>query len=148
MLANRAARVLFRGGVAPELLAPPVNTLRVSLHPEGLAPRIANLGEYSAHLLGRLHRQAILSADPELVLLHEELRGYPGVREVSPAMVDPAALLFVPLVLRVPGGQELAFFSMLATFGTALDVTLAELAIESFFPADKATEAALRAAAG
>jgi hypothetical protein len=94
----------------------------------------------------RLHRQAVLSADPELAALHEELGAYPGVREESPAAADPAALLFVPLVLRARDGRELTFFSTLATFGTALDVTVAELVIESFYPADEATKAALHSA--
>lgn len=141
--ANRSALAMFAEGVAPALLAPPLNTLRLSLHPQGLARRIANLGQYSAHLLMRLHRQAVLSADPDLAALHEELRAYPGVCEEPPAAADPAALLFVPLVLRAPGGRELTLFSTLATFGTALDITLAELVIESFHPADEATRAAL-----
>jgi transcriptional regulator with XRE-family HTH domain len=142
--ANLPAMAILTDGVAPELLEPPINAMRVSLHPDGLAPRIANLAEYSGHLLTRLHRQAILSADPDLEALHGEVSRYPGVVAESPADVDAAALLFVPLVLRIPDGQELTFFSTLATFGTAVDVTLAELAIESFFPADKQTEKALR----
>ena len=97
----------------------------------------------SSHLLTRLHRQAVLSADPELSALADELRGYPGVASVGTANADAAALLFVPLVLRTRDGQELTFFSTLATFGTALDITLSELAIESFFPADDATAAFL-----
>jgi len=140
---NGAALALLTEGVAPWLLEPPVNALRVSLHPDGLAPRIANLEEYSAHLITRLQREAVLAQDPELSELAEELRGYPGVADVATTAVDPAALLFVPLRLRT-GEGELTFFSTLATFGTALDVTLAELSIEAFFPADRETEAALR----
>jgi transcriptional regulator with XRE-family HTH domain len=143
--ANAPALAVLTEGVAAELLAPPVNALRVSLHPDGLAPRIANLAEYSAHLLVRLRREIDVTGDRRLAALHDELRGYPGVDDGSSAHVDPASLLFVPLVLRSPVG-ELTFFSTLATFGTALDVTVAELAIEAFFPADKDTEAALRAA--
>ena len=135
--------VAILGGVAPELLEPPVNTLRATLHPDGLARQITNLGEYSAHLLHRLRQQAMLSQDPELSALYDELRWYPGVEERSPAAFEPAALVFTTMRLRV-GDEELAFFSTLATFGTALDVTLAELAIESFFPADATTEQALR----
>jgi transcriptional regulator with XRE-family HTH domain len=141
--ANAPALALLTDGVAPELLEPPVNTLRVSLHPDGLAPRIANLAEYSAHLLTRLRREAVVSGDPALSALHEELSGYPGVDDGSQTIHDPSAALFVPLRLSTPGG-ELTFFSTIATFGTALDVTVAELAIESFFPADEATAAALR----
>jgi transcriptional regulator with XRE-family HTH domain len=137
--ANRPALAILTDGVAAELLAPPANALRVSLHPLGLAPRIVNLEEWSAHLLTRLHRQQVASADPELALLHEELRGYPGVVEHHGPEPEPAAMLFVPLVLRMPAGPDLHFFSTLATFGTAVDITVAELAIESFFPADEPT---------
>jgi transcriptional regulator with XRE-family HTH domain len=141
--ANAAALAILSDGVDPALLVPPANTLRVSLHPKGLAPRIVNLAEYSAHLLERLHRQTVALADVELLALHDELRRYPGVSDEPTHSTDPASMLFVPLVLRA-GDAELRFFSTLATFGTAVDVTLAELAVESFFPADEATMAALR----
>jgi transcriptional regulator with XRE-family HTH domain len=142
---NEPATRILADGVAPELLAPPANALRISLHPDGLAPRIENLAEYSAHLLERLQRQARAAGDAELERLHEELRGYPGVEVSGPEATDAAALLFVPLVLRAADGPSLRFFSTIATFGTALDITVAELAIESFFPADAATAAALGA---
>lgn len=145
--ANAPALQVMTDGVAPHLLADGPNALRVSLHPEGLAPRIANLAEFSAHLLSRLRRQAGATGDTRLVDLHDELRGYPGVDPGHHLPSDPASQLFVPLRLRVDGG-EWAFFSTLSTFGTALDITVAELAIESFFPADEATAAGLRAAAG
>jgi transcriptional regulator with XRE-family HTH domain len=131
---NEPAGGLLADGVAPELMAPPANALRVSLHPDGMAPRIANLAEYSAHLLERLQRQASASGDPGLEALYEELRGYPGVHEKSRGPSDTASMLFVLLVLRVEGGDPLRFFSTLATFGTALDITVAELAIESWLP--------------
>jgi hypothetical protein len=131
--ANEPALALLTEDVAPELLEPPVNAMRVSLHPEGLAPHIANLPEYGEHLLVRVQRQAVLSGDPELGALAVEMAGYLGVESVTPA-VEPADLLFVPL----------SFFSTLASFGTALDITLAELAIEAFFPSDDATRDALR----
>jgi hypothetical protein len=118
--------------------------MRVSLHPDGLAPRIANLAEYSAHLMTRLHRQLVLSGDEALEILYAELREYPGVAERSSSAVEPADLLFVPLRLRAADGAVLTFFSTLATFGTALDITVAELAIEAFFPADQSTADALR----
>ena len=102
-----------------------------------MAPRIANLAEWSGHLLTRLHRQALLSQDPALAELERELLSYPGVS--GPGLAEPAAMLFVPLRLRLPDGTELSLFSTLATFGTALDITLEELSIESFFPADDAT---------
>ena len=145
---NRPALALLTQGVAAHLLEAPINALRVSLHPEGLAPRIANLNEYASHLLDRLHRQAVASGDAGLAALGEELGGYPGIHHDAGAVAEPAQMLFVPLVLRGMDGPELTFFSTLATFGTALDVTVAELAIESFFPADKTTEQALRTAFG
>ena len=146
--ANRPALGILTDGVAPELLASPVNALRVSLHPGGLAPRIANLAEYSEHVLHRLHRQAIMSGDPELFVLEKELRGYPGVAPERAAPATTAELLFLPLVIRMTLEVRFSFFSTLATFGTAIDITLSELAIESFFPADEATAGALRAAWG
>jgi transcriptional regulator with XRE-family HTH domain len=145
--ANRPAMGLLTEDVAPDLLAPPVNAMRVNFHPKGLAPRISNLPEYSAHWLTRLQRQAALSPDPAVLELIDELRSYPGVSEPSPATVEPAELLFVPLRIRALG-EELSFFSTIATFGTALDITLAELSIESLFPADGETDAVLRRAFG
>ena len=141
--ANGPALALLTDGIAPELLEPPANTLRISLHPNGLAPRIANLAEYSSHLLHLVAREAATTGDPALVALHEELATYPGV-DASPRPHDRAQSLFIPLRLTTPAG-ELTFFSTIARFGTALDVTVAELAIESFFPADDKTAAALRA---
>jgi transcriptional regulator with XRE-family HTH domain len=143
---NRPAMTLLTDGVADHLLDPPVNALRVCLHPEGLAPRIVNFDQYASHLLERLRRQAAFSGDPELTALGAELSAYPGVKDDPAPMTEPAEMLFVPLVLRAVDGSELTFFSTLATFGTALDVTVAELAIESFFPADRTTEQALRIA--
>jgi transcriptional regulator with XRE-family HTH domain len=142
--ANQPAQALLREGVAEELLAPPANALRITLHPEGLAPNILNFGEWSSHLIARLHRQALLSQDPALAALESELLGYPGV-EPSHGVAEPAEMLFVPLRFRRPSdGVELSMFSTLSTFGTALDITLEELSIESFFPADAATEDYLR----
>ncbi len=145
--ANDEAFTLFADGVAGELLEPPVNAMRLSLHPDGLAPRVTNLGEYSAHLLERLDRQAARSFDPAVSELCAELRTYPGVREPSAQAADTASMLYIPLRLRTGDGSAdvLSFFSTVATFGTAVDITLDELAIESFFPADALTEAALRA---
>lgn len=139
--ANAPALGILTDGVAPELLAPPVNALRVSLHPEGLAKRIVNFLQWAEHLLERLERQIAVSRAPDLVALAEELRTYPGIGSASRPS-DLAGRLFVPLVLR-HAGQELRFFSTVSTFGTALDITVAELAIESFFPADEATSRAL-----
>jgi transcriptional regulator with XRE-family HTH domain len=136
---NRAVSLLITG-VAPDLLEPPVNVLRLSLHPEGMAPRIANLGEWRAHLLERLRRQIALTGDAALQTLLEELEGYPGGEEPEAGEQTIA----VPLRLTIDAG-ELAFISTVATFGTAVEVTASELSIESFFPADAATADAMRA---
>jgi transcriptional regulator with XRE-family HTH domain len=122
-------------GCAAWLLEPPVNVLRLSLHPDGMAPRIGNLAEWRTHLLHRLDRQAAATADPVLRDLHAELTGYPGGR--SPGETSNG--LVIPLRF-----DDLTFFSVTSMLGTPLDVTLQELAIESFLPADAATAAALR----
>ena len=142
--ANPAVTLLLVDGVAPALLTPPLNVLRVSLHPEGLAPRIINLGEWRAHLFGRLRRQVDRTADPVLAALHDELRAYP-CDQPEPEVERPGpGDVVVPLRLR-HGDRVLALITMVATFGTPLDITVSELVIESFFPADAATAAILRA---
>jgi transcriptional regulator with XRE-family HTH domain len=146
--ANRPALSLMTAGVSADLLEPPVNALRVTLHPRGLAPRILNFGEWSEHLMARLHRQVLASGDPQLAALEAELQAYPGVRGEPTSYIEAQPQLYVPLVLEGPDGGELRFFSTIATFGTALDITLSELAVESFFPADEVTGATLRAMAG
>jgi len=142
--ANAAALSLFATGVAAHLLEAPVNVIRLGLHPDGLAPRIGNLAELGEHLLVRLQRQIAVSPDDELQALYDEVITYPGTEPHSAVVPDPTTLLFVPMQLATVDGQELSMFSTLATFGTALDITLAELSIESFFPADAATEAYLK----
>jgi hypothetical protein len=144
LAANRTVAVLT-AGVAPELLEPPVNVLRASLHPEGMAPRIVNLGEWRAHLLDRLRRQVAATGSSALAALLAELEGYPGPPPPEPA--DHRGDIVVALRLRDEGGDELSFFSTVATFGTAVEITASELSIESFFPADARTAAAVRAAA-
>jgi transcriptional regulator with XRE-family HTH domain len=130
-------------GAAPELLEPPVNALRLALHPDGVAPRVLNLPEWRAHLLERLDRQIAATADPGLVTLREELLGYPaGDEDGGPVTV--ADEIVSPLRLRTADGGELALISTIATFGTANDITVSGLALESFFPADEATAARLR----
>jgi transcriptional regulator with XRE-family HTH domain len=146
LAANRAVGALI-AGAAPELLQPPLNVLRLSLHPSGLAPRIANLEQWRHHVLTRLHRQVEVSADATLAALLEELRGY--ARQGGPSHAPGAdreldyAGVVVPLRIETPQGI-LSFFSTTTIFGTAVDITLSELAIESFFPADPATAEALR----
>lgn len=134
---------LLLHGVAAHLLEPPVNVLRVSMHPEGGAPLVEDFGAYSAQVLTNLRREAAALGDPELLALHHELAGYPGVMTEMP-VTEPAGVV-LPVRLRTPHGV-LSFFTTIARFGTAADVTLAELSIESFFPADKATDRAVRAA--
>jgi transcriptional regulator with XRE-family HTH domain len=138
-----ASLMLLSAGAAAHLLAPPVNVLRLSLHPDGVAPRIVNLGEWRAHLLGRLRRQIAFTADSDLTALYAELREYPCDQVVPEVELPGPGDVVVPLRLRAAGG-ELTFFSTVSTFGTPLDVTVAELMIESFFPADAGTAAVLR----
>jgi transcriptional regulator with XRE-family HTH domain len=133
--ANTAASLVLEP-VAAELKQPPLNVLRASLHPRGLAPHIINLAEWRAHLLARLRRQIGLTADPQLERLHAELQSYPYAG--APAAPSTGAELVVPLRLRLRG-RTLALFSMVASFGTPADITLDELAIETFFPADPIT---------
>ena len=121
------------------MLEPPVNVLRLSLHPDGMAPRIVNLGQWRAHLLTQLQHRAAALGDRRLSELHDELRGYPGGTDEA-LRADGVVL---PLRYR-HRGQELAMFSISAAVATATDVTVEELAIESFYPADAATAAALR----
>jgi len=130
-------------GVAEHLVEPPVNVLRVSLHPDGIAPNIVNFQEWSAHLLHRLRRQFVLTRDVDVGALYDELRGYPNVAtDDEQVETEDAGALAVPLVLRA-GDAELRFLSTVTTFGTAVDITLAELSIEAFLPADDATAEAL-----
>lgn len=136
--ANAAIGPLLADVAEASLLTPPVNVLRLSLHPGGLAPRIANLSEWRAHLLERLKHQNDASGDTVLMELERELRSYPsGLKGRRPAPVEPNAIVH-PLRLR-HGDTVLSFISTITVFGTPLDVTLSELAIESFFPADAQT---------
>lgn len=142
--ANRAVAPML-AGVDASLLKPPVNVLRLSLHPKGLAPRIANLPEWRHHLLTRLRSQVAATADTTLAALLEELRLYPEHGTSSgraPSGRDYAGIV-VPLELVTAAGT-LAFFSTTTVFGTPVDVTLSELAVEAFYPADEATARVLR----
>lgn len=141
VMANRTVSALV-AGAAPELLEPPVNVLRLSLHPDGMSRRILNLAEWRGHLLDRLAREASVTGAAEVTDLLEELRGYPG-GESRPA---PEGRVAVPLRVRTDAG-ELALISTVTTFGTAVDVALAELTVEAFLPADEETAQALRGAA-
>jgi hypothetical protein len=147
LVAANAAIAQLLVGVAPSLLAPPVNVLRLSLHPDGLAPRIVNFAQWRGHLLERLTQQIAASADATLSSLRSELEALPAPRRESsrtPSVASDGAGVFVPLQLATDAGV-LSFLSTTTVFGTPVDVTLSELALECFFPADEATAAALRA---
>ena len=137
-----AAVAVITAGCAPRLLEPPVNVLRLSLHPDGMASRIANLPQWRAHLLEQVRRRADQTGDGRLRELHAELLAYPG--GVDSRL--PATNVVLPLRLR-HGTGELSFFSIAATVETAADVTVEELVIESFYPADPDTAQRLRALA-
>jgi transcriptional regulator with XRE-family HTH domain len=140
LVAANAVVGTLLAGIAPRLLEPPVNVLRLSLHPQGLAPGIVNLGEWKAHLLDRLRSQHEASGDPELLALIAELEGYPAP-PADPDVTEHGGV-FVPLVLDL-GGRRLSFVSTTTVFGTPVEITLSEIAIEAFFPADAETAAAL-----
>jgi transcriptional regulator with XRE-family HTH domain len=139
--ANPAAMRLL-APIDPELARPPVNVIRASLHPRGLATRIVNLAAWRGHLLERLRRQAALTGDAEIVKLLEEVSAYPAPKGGAAEAVDEIA---VPLKLRTHEGV-LSMFSTVTVFGTPVEVTLSELSIEAFYPADAATAGILRAA--
>jgi transcriptional regulator with XRE-family HTH domain len=143
--ANRGLGMLT-AGVAPHLLEPPANAMRIALHPEGMGPRILNFGEWRHRILERIERQSRLTGEAAMAELHEELAALP-VPEGGEyaATAEHEQDVFMPLLLRGLDGEELNFFSTVSTFGTAVDVTVAELSIESFFPADDITAAACRA---
>jgi transcriptional regulator with XRE-family HTH domain len=144
IVASNGALAPLIGDASPALLVAPVNALRLSLHPEGIAPRIANWHAWRAHLLSRLQRQIDASADAALVTLQDELAAYPAPPGASPASAETIAHhIAVPLRLRTAIG-ELSFYSTTTIFGTPVDITLSELAIEAFFPADASTAEALR----
>jgi transcriptional regulator with XRE-family HTH domain len=140
LIAANDALDLLLEGVAPALLEPPANGMRIALHPQGMAPRTLNFPEWSAHLLHRVRRQARITGDARLAGLYDELVSYPGVEPTTAhGEVQPSEIV-LPLRLRDRDGEgELAFFSTLSTFGTAIDITLSELAIEAFYPANART---------
>ena len=131
--------------ISPDLLDPPMNVIRASLHPEGLSRHIVNFDEYAAHVIERLRRQLATTSDPGLAALLDEASAYPEVaRAIDGIAVLPAPAAVLPMHFRLDDGTELRFFSTMTVFGSPLDVTIAELAIESFFPADDVTAALFR----
>jgi transcriptional regulator with XRE-family HTH domain len=153
MVSANSVVPLLLVGVDSALLQPPVNVLRLSLHPKGLAPRIINIGQWRAHLLERLRKQVEISADPVLAALLSELRAYAipasahGKTTRNTRESGATYSVVVPLQLATDAGA-LSFFSTTTVFGTPVDITLSELAVEAFYPADTATAEALRAIAG
>lgn len=141
--ANAAVGRLI-ANAAPHLLVPPVNVLRLSLHPDGLAPAIANLAVWRGALFARLGEQIEASADPVLAALLDELRALPGG---TAQLAEPVGAIAIPLLLDTPAGR-LSLIGATTIFGTPVDVTLSELAIEAFLPADPETAARLQALAG
>ena len=137
--ANRMVAPLLEG-VPQRLLGQPFNVLRLSFHPEGLAPHTVNLAEWCAHLLERLHRQCEATADPELLKLYEDLKAFPIPARRAPLPTDNVA---IPFKMRHEG-DVLSFFSTTMVFGTPVDITLSELALETFFPADDFTAERMR----
>ncbi|RQO42010.1 transcriptional regulator [Variovorax sp. KBW07] len=148
LVAHNAMVPLLMEGCAPELLQPPINVLRLSLHPDGVAPRIANLAQWRVHLLERLQQQIAATGDAVLQALHDELEAYPppAVSHDAPVIDTALSAVAVPFQVVMPSGV-LSFISTITIFGTPVDVTLQELAVESFFPADEQTAAALTALA-
>jgi transcriptional regulator with XRE-family HTH domain len=137
--ANRMVAPLL-AGIPPRLLGQPLNILRLAFHPEALAPRTVNLAEWSSHLLERLHRQCEATADSELLKLYQELKAYPMPARSAPLPGDHVA---IPFKLRM-GNEVLSFISTTMIVGTPVDITLSELALETFFPADEPTAEKMR----
>jgi len=129
--------------VDPALLEPPINVMRLGLHPRGLAPLMVNLGDWHAHWLERLERQLAVTGDQELAALIEEIAGYPVPEPERDSGLGGSEILG-PVRMHGPGGGELSFFGMFATFDTPFEVTTSELAIELLFPADRATAELLK----
>ncbi len=141
LVGTNAARQILFDGCAAELLAPPANAFRIALHPDGMAPRIVNFPEWARHVLNAIAAELDRSPDAELAALHAELSEY-----VPPARLGPGHLGFaVPLQLRSRHG-ELALMTTITSFATAVDVTVSELRLEAFLPADQRTASVLLAA--
>lgn len=138
--ANRMVAPLLEG-IPERLLGQPVNILRLAFHPEALASRTVNLAEWCGHLLERLHHQCEATADPQLLGLYNDLKAYPIPARTAP--LPPDNNVAIPLKLRY-NGEILSFISTTMVFGTPVDVTLSELALETFFPADDLTATRMR----
>ncbi|WP_030605791.1 helix-turn-helix domain-containing protein [Streptomyces achromogenes] len=145
--ANRGVEMLL-AGVPEKLLAPAPNAMRLTLHPEGLAPRIRNLRQWRGHLLAQMERDIALHRSDRLRALYEEVAAYPVPPE-EPGAEPEEPVAYFALPLRVEhSGRILSFISSISTFNTPMDITVAELAVETLLPADRATAEHLRALAG
>jgi len=146
VVAGNSPMRLLSEWVAPDLLKPPVNAMRVGLHPRGLARWIMNPGQVRTYFVGRLERQVALTGDPQLIALLEDVADYPGPEQEPDRAAETAAdhIITPTMRLRAPNGGELTFFATVATFGTATEVTTSELSIELAFPGDAATASALQ----
>ncbi|MFF2774591.1 helix-turn-helix domain-containing protein [Streptomyces sp. NPDC058052] len=146
--ANRAIGLLI-AGLPEHLLTPPMNVMRITLHPEGLAPRIRNLREWRGHLLAQMERQIAYARSDALRAVYEEVAAYP-LPEAHPGDAeDPEPFPYFALPLQIEhDGRVLSFVSSISTFNTPMDVTVAELAIETMLPADPATVEYLRSLSG
>ncbi|WP_216902803.1 helix-turn-helix domain-containing protein [Nocardia alni] len=138
--ANRGVKPML-SGVAPELLEKP-NAMRLTLHPRGMAPRIRNYAQWRGHLLHQMDRQLALTRSAALRALYDEVEGYPPPENCGEELAEVTAAPALPLLLE-SGGRTLAFISVIATFNTPMDITVSELALETFLPADAATAALL-----
>jgi transcriptional regulator with XRE-family HTH domain len=143
--ANETMAALAKG-VDESLLEPPINVMRLGLHPRGLAASVVNMAGLRDYFIGRLEHQVAISGDPELAALLEEVAGYPiPPGEPGPAFEAGNGNVLTPVMrMRLPEGDELSFYFSIATFGTAVEVTASELSIELGFPADTATAEALQ----
>lgn len=138
---------LLAGMVAEHLRSPRPNVYRMALHPDGLASRVVNFGEFAHHLVAQLQRDVDATADPALAALMEEVMGFPDVAVAARTHQPGGGRVAVPMQLRHPTGP-LSLFTAISTFGTPADVTVDELAIETFFPADDHTAAVLHGHGG
>ncbi|MGW3309073.1 helix-turn-helix domain-containing protein [Streptomyces sp. NPDC001073] len=146
--ANRGITMLL-DGVPESLLQPPLNAMRLTLHPEGMAPRIRNLGEWRGHLLAQMERQIALHRSEPLRALYEEVAAYPAPEAVGDGERPADSVPYFALPMRIEhDGRVLSFVSSISTFNTPMDVTVSELAIETFLPADPATAKYLHSLGG
>lgn len=141
IVAMNAGAMVFAQDLDPELLGPPANVYRIAFHPKGWATRVVNYADLATDMIGRLRHDVGVSGDPELAALLEEVQAY-GTLPAAPPQPPPSSVV-LPVRFRTPAG-ELSLFTVIATFGTPVDVTVSELAIETFFPADEATAQRLR----